>query len=138
MLHRECTGPRGFYLRSQGRISIKYSSAFLVCLLKVLVSTDRSVPGKEVISHCSWPACQPWCCSTGFCCFSGPGAETQLRPRYHFQGLMLKGVVVQGLVVLPVARHPGLSALVTLCTWPVIPTQLLPIQRPTTIRKCDL
>ena len=24
------------------------------------------------------------------------------------------------LPVLPVARHPGLSALVTLCTWPIV------------------
>ena len=29
-----------------------------------------------------------------FCCFSGPAAETYLRPRCYPKGLMLKGVVV--------------------------------------------
>lgn len=38
---------------------------------------------------------------------------------------MLEGVVMQGLTVLPVAMHPGLSTLVTLCTWPITPNYLL-------------
>ena len=32
----------------------------------------------------------------GFCCFSRPGAETQLRPRCYLYGLVLKGMVIQG------------------------------------------
>lgn len=38
---------------------------------------------------------------------------------------MLEGVVMQGFTVLPVSRHPGLSPLVTLCTWPIMPNYLL-------------
>ena len=39
---------------------------------------------------------------------------------------MLKGVVVQGRVVLLVIRHRGLSLLVILCTRPILPTWLMP------------
>ena len=38
--HTGSFGLRAFIWRSQGRISIKYSSVFWVCLLRVLVSTD--------------------------------------------------------------------------------------------------
>lgn len=60
----------------------------------------------------------------GFAAFGGPEAKTQLRSGCYPQGLMLKGVVTQGLVLLPIARHPGFSTLVTLCIWPRVPTLL--------------
>lgn len=41
-----------------------------------------------------------------------PGLQLKpKRPKYHLQGLMLKGVLVQRLVVLSVARHQELSTL---------------------------
>ena len=40
--------------RSQGRISLDYSSAFQVCPFRVVVSTDWSMSGQGVISQCSW------------------------------------------------------------------------------------
>ena len=36
----------------------EYSSVFQVCPFRVLVSTDWSVTGQGVFSHCSWF----WCC----------------------------------------------------------------------------
>ena len=39
---------------------------------------------------------------------------------------MLKRVVMQRLVILPIARHLGLSTLVILHTWPVVATLLRP------------
>ena len=59
--------------------------------------------------------------------FSGPEAETQLRPSCNLRRVMFKGVVVQGLVILLLARHLGLSALVTLSTWPIVSAFLMPI-----------
>lgn len=40
--------PEGFYLEVSGKISIELSSAFPVCLLRLVVSTDCSAPGQEV------------------------------------------------------------------------------------------
>ena len=60
----------------------EYSSDFQVRPFRVVVLTDWSVTGQGVFSHCCWF----WPLSTWFCCFSGPGAETQLRPRCYLQG----------------------------------------------------
>ena len=75
---------RAFIWRSRGKISIENSSAFQVCI-RVVVFIDWSAPGQRIISHCSWSWCWPWHHLAWTCCFSGPGAETQLRPRcYHW------------------------------------------------------
>ena len=41
----------------------------------VMISTDWSVAGQRVLSHCSWS----WC-------FSRPGTEIYLRPRCYLHG----------------------------------------------------
>ena len=86
---------------------------------------EHRVGGSSVIAAAPGITC--W-----FCCFSGPGAETQQRLRYHLQGGKVreskphdqqhargeKATWGQGPApVLPVGRHLGLSALVTFCIW---------------------
>ena len=39
---------------------------------------------------------------------------------------------MQWFVVVPVAKHPGFSTLVTLCTWPIVPVLLIPTRLPAT------
>ena len=126
---------------------------------------------------------QLWHSFVCFCCFSGPGARTQLRPMCYPYRLMLKGPLpwkgpwngscmrplfslvppprgaccmtsdmpatwkVRGSIPhdqkyasegkppwgevlvspgFPVARYPGLSALLTFCSWPVVLALLMP------------
>ena len=57
----------GILGRSWGRVSAEYSSVFQVWSFRVMVSTDWSEPGQEVISHYSW--C--WCSPPGFAAFLG-------------------------------------------------------------------
>ena len=52
-------------------------------MVSVIVSADGSAPGSGVVGQCSWARCQPWHGLIWFCCFSGPGAGTQLRPRSY-------------------------------------------------------
>ena len=60
MLHKkEPAGssiPRAFIWRSQGRVSIDYSSSFQVCLLRVMVSTNWSTPGQGALGNAASPA----------------------------------------------------------------------------------
>ena len=68
---------------SQGRVSAKYSSVFQVCPFKVVVSIDCPVSdraGQSLLITVGLVL------PTRFCCFSGPGAEIQLRPRCYVQG----------------------------------------------------
>ena len=68
----------GILGRSQGRVSTEYSSVFQVCPFRGMVSTDWSVPGQGIISHCSWS----WCHTPGFAAFLGLELkyEIQLSP----------------------------------------------------------
>ena len=64
--------------RSQGRISVEQPSVLQVCSFRVMVSSDWLESGQSlqlVLPSLTW-----------VCCFSGPAAETQLRPRCHLQG----------------------------------------------------
>lgn len=63
-----------------GSVFIEYSSTFQVCSLRVMVSTDWC-QGRASLVNAAGPEA-----ATGqlawFCCFSAPGTEIQLRPRY--------------------------------------------------------
>ena len=61
--------------RSQGRVSVDYSSVLQVCLSRVMVSSDWSVTGRGSFVTTVGPGFPTW-----FCCFFGPGAEIKLRP----------------------------------------------------------
>ena len=63
-------------------ITCDNSSVLQVCPFRVMVSTDRSVTGKGVFSHCRWF----WPSPTWFCCFSGTGAEIELGPGCYPHG----------------------------------------------------
>ena len=89
---------RIFICRSQGKIQIEYSSAFRNvlsgswCLLRGHTRAEGHEPVPLVLGSAE-------ALSVCFCCFSGPGAETQLRPiciqcrsvSHWVEGLMLKG-----------------------------------------------
>ena len=110
--------PEGFYLEVSGedlnRIFISLPGVWSPLISQCQVRGSLVNEACPDVSH----GCSVW-----FCCFSGPGAETQLKPGCH----RLKGVVMQGLVVLSTARHPGFSGPVTLCAWPIHPTLLMPV-----------
>ena len=53
--------------RSQGRVSVDYSSVFQVCPFRVMVSSGWSVTGQGAFSHCSWS----WHCPPRFAAFLG-------------------------------------------------------------------
>ena len=120
--------PKGFYVE----VSVEYSSAFPGVPLRV-VSTAGLAPGKRgSLVSASGPQ-QPWV-TDWFCCFFGPGAETQLRHRCPLQGLMPKEVVVQDLALcqIPGVLHPGdplsaagllslLSSCLSTCYIPTLP-----------------
>ena len=53
--------------RSQGRVSVEYSSVFQVCSFRVMVSPDWSVTGQGVFSHCTWF----WLHPPGYAAFLG-------------------------------------------------------------------
>ena len=72
---------RVFIWRSQRRLSIEYSSAFQMCPFRVIVSTDQGTGSLVIASGSDVSHAQR--CSIWFCCFLGPGAETELRPRSH-------------------------------------------------------
>ena len=67
-----------------GEGSVEYSSVF-----RVLVSTDGSVPGQGSLS-----LKLVWAQLVWFCCFSGSGAETQVRPGNYLQGWELLHLAV--------------------------------------------
>ena len=59
---------------------MEYPSVLQVRPFRVVVSSDWLETGQLVLVSPHW-----------FCCFSGPGAETQLRPRYYLQGEKPRG-----------------------------------------------
>ena len=94
---------RVFIWKSQRRIPVEYSSAFQVCPFRVKVSTDWSgrVHQSMQLVLITAMVLYVWLCR-----FSGPGAETQLRPRcirpvsesYCLWGLLLKSYSLPPLI----------------------------------------
>ena len=89
------------YWRSQGRVTVAYSSVIQVCPFRIMVSSNW-------LSHCSWF----WSYPPGFAAFLGlelgletkmlsPGRKGQVRKGYP-------GGKVLVFPVLPLARHWGL------------------------------
>ena len=63
----------------------KKSLIMLTKGMRVVVCAHWKVLGERVIGHCIWPWHQPRPPCGWFCWFSGPGAESLLRPRDHLQ-----------------------------------------------------
>ena len=63
---------KAFILKSEGRISIEYSSAFQVCLLRVAASTDWLCQPGESLAITAGPKVSHGIALSSFAAFLGP------------------------------------------------------------------